>query len=275
MSTATTRKRHASKRVPNFTVTGPQLPQYPPPPPTVPVQAMDPATKAVRYAVTDATGSLESVTQCRVFARLYADHREFVRRTVERHGVPMRDSEDVTQEVFATALSRIHDFDAAKAARPWLFVLAIHRAANYRRLARNRVEPITSAPPPEPVADDGDAESAVLASEERTLVREIIGRLSPKLRTMLIMHDLDERPMADIVAELKIPLKTAQARLKLAREEALRRGQSLALSITATPLRNRDLLRVREVLLDYVKLENTAPLERRAPAAPLTYFVFA
>jgi hypothetical protein len=119
----------------------------------------------------------------------------------------------------------------------------------------------------------------VLASEERTLVRQLIGRLSPKLRSILIMHDLEERPMDEIVAELKIPLKTAQARLKLARDEVLRRGHSLAISQNATPLRNRDLLRVREELLAYRKTppapEKPRITERQGPSAPLTYFVFA
>lgn len=274
MST-TTRKRHAPARNSKFTVVGPQLPQYPPPPPTVAVQAYDPAVKPQRYAVVDATGSLQSVAQCHVFARLYAEHRDFVKRTVERHGVPSRDSDDLTQEVFSVALERIEDFDVAKAARPWLFVIAIHRSANYRRLARNRIEPVAATPPPEPAAEVPDVESAVLDLEERTLVRELIGRLSPKLSAMLIMHDLEERPMADIAAELQNPLKTAQARLKLARDEVMRRGQAVALSQNVLPLRNRDLLRVREELLEYVKTPPPAtPLERRGPSAPLTYFVF-
>jgi hypothetical protein len=110
-------------------------------------------------------------------------------------------------------------------------------------------------------------------------MRELIGRLSPKLRTMLIMHDLDERPMAEIVAKLKIPLKTGQARLKLARDEVLRRGQALALSQSAIPLRYRDLLRVREVLLEYGKAKKSSrrrpppPPQRRGPAGPLAYLV--
>lgn len=275
MSTTTTKSKHRS-----FAVVGPELPRWPPGPPTVPIHAHDPAVKPTRYAVADPTGSLRSTNECRIFASLYAEHREFVYRTVERHGVPMRDADDITQEVFSIALARIQDFDAARAARPWLFVIAIQRTANYRRLARNRVEPVSPVTPPEPAAETVDVESAMLVSEERTIVRELIGRLSPKLRSILIMHDLEERSMEDIITELKIPLKTAQARLKLARDEVLRRGHAVVLSQNAIPLRNRDLLRVREEILAYRKTPPKAEAtrvkpQRQSPSAPLTYLVFA
>lgn len=284
MTTTTTRKRHisspkASKNHRTFTVIGPQLPQWPPGPPTVPVIAHDPTIKATRYAVPNLAPSVATKGECQVFVRLYSEHREFVRRTVERHGVPTRDADDMTQEVFAIALNRIHDFDAAREARPWLFVIAIQRAANYRRLACNRREPLSPIAPPEPLAESPDSESAVVASEERALVRDLIGRLSPKLRAILILHDLEERPMEDIMVELQIPLKTAQARLKLAREEVLRRGHALALSQNAIPLRTGDLLRVREELLSYRKTpvppQQDVHSRQTHPAAPVTYFVFA
>lgn len=276
----TKRKRLPKPRNPrNFAVVGPELPKWPPGPPTIPAVPHDPAVTPTRYTVPNHHPSLASKEECRIFITLYSEHREFVRRTVERHGVPSRDADDITQEVFAIAHQRIRDFDTARAARPWLFVIAIQRAANYRRLARNRIEPVSSQPLPDPPSETVDAEAALLAFEERTLVRDLIGRLSPKLRAILVMHDLDEKPMDEIASELKIPLKTAQARLKLARDEVLRRGQSLALAQNATPLHNRDLLSVREELRSYQQTPvpaNKLPLVHRplGPSTPLTYLVF-
>jgi RNA polymerase sigma-70 factor, ECF subfamily len=283
MTTTTTRKRHttsssSSTKRRNFAVIGPELPQWPPGRPTVPVIPHDATVKPHRYTITNSTASLSTKSECQVFVSLYSDHREFVRRTVERHGVPPRDADDLTQEVFAIALERIQDFDAARAARPWLFVIAIQRAANYRRLARNRREPVSADEPQDPISDAPDSESTVVACEERTLVRELIGRLSPKLRSILVLHDLEERSMDEIVAELQIPLKTAQSRLKLAREEVLRRGHALALAQNALPLHRSDLLRVREELLSYRKITPPEPQinrPRQTSAAPITYFVFA
>lgn len=280
MSTTTKRKHNQSLKPRHFSVKGPELPRWPPGPPTVPVEPHHPGMKPTAYVLAKPTSSFDSKRDCQVFMHLYSEHLEFVRRTVERHGVPFRDADDVTQEVFTIALQRIHDFDAARAARPWLFVIAIQRAANYRRLARHRIEPLGSAQLPEIPADTIEPEAALLADEERTLIRDLIGRLSPKLSTILIMHDLEERPMDEIAAELDIPLKTAQARLKLARDEVLRRGNTIALSQNATPLRNHHLLKVREELLSYRKLPpvpNHPGLlpQRRGPTAALNYCVFA
>lgn len=280
MATTPKPKRHKPFKPGNFTVIGPELPKWPPGPPTVPIEAHDPTLQPARYAIRNPSPSLASAEECRVFVSLYSAHREFVVRTVERHGVPARDADDVTQEVFAVALSRIRDYDAAREARPWLFVIAIQRASNYCRLARHRVEPLSPTPPSEPPSPATDVESSVIACEERSLVHELIGRLSPKLREILVMHDLEEMPMNDILAALNIPLKTAQSRLKLARDEVLRRGQSLALAQNAVPLRNRDMIRVREELLSYrpsppVPMHPGTMPQRRGPSKALNYCVFA
>ena len=190
-----------------------------------------------------------------VFQQLYAREWEFVLRTVERYGVPSRDADDIAQEVFAVALRRIEDHDAAQSARPWLFVIAMQLATNYRKLARHRMEPLAREYSPEPVSDALEAEYALLEGEEQALARELIGRMRPKLREVLVLHDLEEQPMAEIAEKLGIPLKTAYARLKLARAEALRRGRALAASSLAVsaprPLHSKDLLRVRDVLRAY------------------------
>jgi RNA polymerase sigma-70 factor (ECF subfamily) len=200
-----------------------------------------------------------------VFQQLYASEWQFVQRTVERYGVPARDADDIAQEVFAVALRRIEDHDAARSARPWLFVIAMQLALNYRKLARHRMEPLARELSPEPVSDALEAEAALLDGEEQALARELIRRLRPKLREVLVMHDLDEQPMAEIAEKLGIPIKTAYARLKLARAEVLRRGRALAASslavMTPRPLRAKDLLRVRDVLYGYARPQ----VARRAP----------
>ena len=187
--------------------------------------------------------------------------------------MPARDADDVAQEVFSVALRRIEDLDATRSARPWLFVVAMQLAANYRNLARHRVEPLSSPPTAEPATDGGDVEAALVAGEEQRLARELIGRLRPKLRAVLVMHDLEERPIAEIAAALGILPKTAYARLKHARDDVLRRGKALAASCdfirSNAPVRPRDILMVREVLLAYGQPQN-----KHVPAEAGTFTLF-
>ena len=223
----------------------------------------------------------EAPWQRAIFEKLYAAEWGFVKRTVERYGVPTRDADDIAQEAFTVAFRRIEDHDAARSARPWLFVIAMQLASNYRNLARHRVEPLSTAPPEEPSCDALDVESALVAGEEQALARELIGRLSPKLREVLVKHDLEERPMAEIAAELGIPLKTAHARLRLAREEVRRRGRALvsaSLRIhTRKPLRTPDLLLLRETILAYgyppQPISRPAPLPSTCASEPHIFFL--
>lgn len=207
-----------------------------------------------------------------VFVKLYARERAFVTRTVMRYGVPARDADDITQEVFEVALRRIEDHDAARSARPWLFVIAMQLATNYRKLARHRIEPLSGDTPPEPTSDGPDVEAKLVASEEQALAREILDRMTPKLRAILVMHDLEERPMAEIAEELGIQPSTGYARLKLAREEILRRGRAVAASALAMSaqgaLRRKDLLLLRDVFFEYLRTQSERRSFRRPRGKP-------
>ncbi|MDI1475642.1 sigma-70 family RNA polymerase sigma factor [Polyangium sp. y55x31] len=235
----------------------------------------DPSRPPVRYPFAEELVSGVLPPRDEVFQQLYAREWQFVLRTVERYGVPARDADDIAQEVFSVALRRIEDHDAASSARPWLFVIAMQLATNYRKLARHRMEPLVAELPPEPMSDALAAESALLEGEEQALARELIGRMRPKLREILVLHDLEEQPMPEIAEKLGVPLKTAYARLKLARAEVLRRGRALAASSLAVsaprPLRPKDLLRVREVLLAYAHPSPRAARPARRRKGPIMY----
>jgi len=219
----------------------------------VEVAPLDPSCRPQRYPVAEQGRATKTAEQGIRFAKLYTDNWHFVKRTVERYGVPSRDAPDIAQEVFTVALRRLEDLDVTGSPRPWLWVISMQLVANYRNLARHRVEPISPIDPPEPMSHAIDVESAFLAQEEKKLAHELIGRLSPKLRVVLVKHDLEERAIADIAAELKILPKTAYARLDLARAEVLRRGKSLAAAglLPAKPVREGDTLAFREISLWY------------------------
>jgi RNA polymerase sigma-70 factor (ECF subfamily) len=133
----------------------------------------------------------------------------------------------VTHDVLVQVFKNLHRYDPARPIRPWLFAFALRIASDYRRLARHRLE----------VLDDGagapaiapEAEEHVVAGERRTLVLAALDELELGLRAVFILHDLDERPMAEIAAALGIALQTAYSRLYAARDDfaaAVRRLQS-------------------------------------------------
>jgi RNA polymerase sigma-70 factor, ECF subfamily len=160
--------------------------------------------------------------------RLYLEHCPFVRSVLLGHGVPSRDVDDLVHDVFIIVQGRIGDLDPAHTPHPYLYVIASRVASNYRRRARNWREELPGDPPDEPLPEFiTTAEDELSAHEAREQLLCRVSRLRPKLRAVLIAHELEGRPMPEVAASLGIPLKTAYARLRLARVALARSAASL------------------------------------------------
>jgi RNA polymerase sigma-70 factor (ECF subfamily) len=160
---------------------------------------------------------------------VFEEHFDYVWNSLRRLGVRDPDLEDVVHEVFLKIHQRRQDFDATRPMRPWLFGFAMRVAADYRRLARHRMEASgvdVDATDPEPFADE-----RVERRRQRAAVEAALDTLPLERRAVLVLHDLDEVPVPAIAEALGIPLNTAYSRLRLAREElrvAIRRTQQRA-----------------------------------------------
>jgi RNA polymerase sigma-70 factor (ECF subfamily) len=163
------------------------------------------------------------------FSAVYRSEFAFVVRSLRRLGVPPRDLEDLTHDVFVTAFRRRDAFDPSRPIKPWLFGIAFRLAADFKRLVRHDRElPIEQAVE----ARDGGRppdEAAALA-QDRQLVLDALARIELARRAVLIMHDIEELPVPEIADALEIPLGTAYSRLRAARMDfsnavrALRQG---------------------------------------------------
>jgi RNA polymerase sigma-70 factor, ECF subfamily len=176
--------------------------------------------------IRDHAGSSKDPAQVALFVRLYSEHRAFVRRVLLRHGVPERDVEDTVQQTFLTVLRRLTDLDPTSTPRPWIHVIAVHTASNYRARARHRREEL-SPDVPEPTADIDRADDILIEGEEFSELRTRISRLRPKLRAVLIPYILEGRLISEITAALKLPAKTVYARLRLSRQALMRSRAAL------------------------------------------------
>lgn len=160
------------------------------------------------------------------FDAVYEREFDYVWTTLRRMGVSESSLPDATHDVFVVVFRRLGDFDPSRPIRPWLFGIAYRVASDRRALAYNRRE--TASDAIEVATDDGGAEAALDRSQRRALVHDALAKVDEGQRVVLIAHDLEDRPMAEIADELKIPVKTAYSRLRLARE-ALTRALDRAL----------------------------------------------
>ncbi|MDI1451230.1 RNA polymerase sigma factor [Polyangium sp. 6x1] len=153
-----------------------------------------------------------------LLGRLYLEHRDFLRRLLLRQAIPSRDVEDLVQEVFLTAWRRLEYLVTPEQARPWLLVIGLNRASNYRKLLRHEREVFTG------LAEDF-AEQEDTSSPEELLhatyglfrLKRFLGKIGPRIRAVVVPY-LEGRSIREIAESLGIKMKTAHARLHLARE---------------------------------------------------------
>jgi RNA polymerase sigma-70 factor (ECF subfamily) len=151
------------------------------------------------------------------FKAIFANHFDYVWFSLRRLGIPDRDLEDVTHEVFIRVHRLLETYEPEKPIRPWLFAFAYRKASDYRNLARHRVEVFSE------YAELEDASltpaDALLEREAIDLAEEALDELDVDRRAVFLLHELDGCTVPQISETLQIPLNTAYSRLRLAREQ--------------------------------------------------------
>lgn len=149
--------------------------------------------------------------------RLLLDlHHEEIWRVVRRLGVPDRFADDVAQQVFIVASSKLRLMEKGRE-RAFLFSVAVRLAANFRRVAGRRKEHAV-VDLDEHASEAPDAGALIDAKRARVLLDEVLDSLPQDLRTVLVLFELEELRLEDISRVLGIPRGTAASRLRRARE---------------------------------------------------------
>jgi RNA polymerase sigma-70 factor (ECF subfamily) len=149
------------------------------------------------------------------FDEIYRAEFAYVWRTLRRLGVPEKDIEDLTHDVFVVVSRRLRDYDVSRPLKPWLFGIAFRLASEDRRRVRNRVE----IPGMSVEAPDGAASAVELleADERRLLVLDCLQTLDLDQRAAMILVDIDGERPTEVAVALGIPLPTVYSRLRLGR----------------------------------------------------------
>jgi RNA polymerase sigma-70 factor, ECF subfamily len=128
------------------------------------------------------------------------------------------DARDAVQEAFVAAwrqLPRLRDPAAFDAWLERIVVNACRMSLRHRRVVR--VREIDVAEPPEPPVGRGAASAPDDEVADVDLVRRALGRIDPDKRAILVLHHVEDRPVAEIASILGIPAGTVKWRLHAAR----------------------------------------------------------
>ena len=173
--------------------------------------------RQLRLKTTDARANSAEARSQAEHPSLQAFEAEFdyLMRTLRRLGVGAADLEDLAHEVFLVLYRTWEKYDPQRPLRAYLFGIAFRVAANHGRKRRREVVL--------PVMDFDDRapgpERAFESSEARALVLMALERVPLPRRAVLLMHDIDQLPMAEIAANLGIRRFTGYSRLRKGRQE--------------------------------------------------------
>lgn len=168
-----------------------------------------------------------------------------------RIGAP-QDAEDSVQAGYHALLRREERPDDVVG---WLVATVVRIA--YRRKAVARRESAIA----ERLArsrDEGAATTPAMRDEEAALVRDAVHRLPARYRDVLVLHHLEELPLADVARLLDVPLATAKTRAQRGRALLrLRLASRLVFGIVAFPWRIADAARAAPVVGGIVQAKTT------------------
>jgi RNA polymerase sigma-70 factor (ECF subfamily) len=141
------------------------------------------------------------------FRRLYENHREQVYRTAYRYSRSAEDAEDIMQETFIKAFSRIRTFDfrASSGFSAWIVSICINAAIDHLRRRERREEKkriSLSDLPQEIPAGNPSPEDVEIRRQALERIRESLRILSPRQRVVFDLRYDRHMDIKDIAGRL-------------------------------------------------------------------------
>ncbi len=129
------------------------------------------------------------------------------------------EAEDVVQDAFVQAYTKLHSFGGNSAFYTWLYRIAINAAISRRRKRKGdySIDDRRREQGAEPLDHLEGAEDRVLREERAGQVQSALGALSPEHRMILVLREMEDCDYDQIAEILDVPVGTVRSRLHRAR----------------------------------------------------------
>ena len=160
------------------------------------------------------------------FGILVQRYQDRIYSTVLNYVANPDDAVDITQETFVKAYSKLLSFSSSSSFYTWVYRIAINTAIDFIR--KRKSKPAESLDDDrfaetgfEPVAQDAsaDPERVLVQHEQRRALRAAMGSLSDKLRSVIVLHDVEGLSQEEVADILRVPVGTVKSRVSRARTE--------------------------------------------------------
>lgn len=161
------------------------------------------------------------------YAELMERYRESIYYMLLKMVNNTDDADDLTIEAFGKAFKRLSQYHPSYAFSTWMFKIASNNCIDFiRRERKKRTMSIDTGI----TNDDGDSvtfdiesdgrdpEEELIRDQKMETMREVVMKLKPRYRELVILRYFKEYSYDEIAAELDLPLGTVKAQLFRARE---------------------------------------------------------
>jgi RNA polymerase sigma-70 factor (ECF subfamily) len=173
--------------------------------------------------IQDSDGALVAAAKCgntQAFEDLVLRHERRVFTVAQRITNNREDAEDVVQETFHKVFLHLDDFQEKSRFSTWLTRIAMNESLILLRRRRGTLEVLPESP------DDGDEsfsakfvdqrpspEESCGRRERTELLAEAINRLGPKIRSTILLRDIEERSAEETAELLGTSISAVKARV--------------------------------------------------------------
>ncbi len=161
------------------------------------------------------------------YAELMDRYRESIYYMLLKMVSNTDDAEDLTIEAFGKAFNRLSQYHPSYAFSTWMFKIASNNCIDFIRKQRKKkttsLDTGMSNEDGESIsfdveADVRDPEEEMVRDQKIQLMREVVEKLKPRYKQLVMLRYFKEYSYEEIAQELDLPLGTVKAQLFRARE---------------------------------------------------------
>lgn len=155
------------------------------------------------------------------FGELVRKYQDRLYNTVVRIVGNQSDAEDIVQEAFVRAFTKLKDFRQDCAFYTWLYRLAVNLAVTHMRKRERSISLDTSRELGfgEPLDQEESAEDSLIREERAPAIAAALAKLNKQHRTILVLREIERFDYATIAEVLCLNVGTVRSRLHRARTQ--------------------------------------------------------
>lgn len=150
------------------------------------------------------------------FREVFERYARYVWRVLFALGVPEKDVEDASQQVFLVVHRKLARVDTTAPVRTFLYAICLRVASDFRRLASSKRERLVGDVPEQSVG--ASQESDALHREALERLQRTLKGIDSQKRDVFVLYEIEGLEMQEIAGIVGCPLQTAYSRLHAARK---------------------------------------------------------